>query len=87
MVTAMGGEAMKGFLKRIVAVILAVPVTVVWAISVICGMVLSVIALGVGWLVFGWGVEDNVFGMLDYFMEKTTPGALWNWWFRDKETP
>ena len=78
---------MKGFLKRIVAVILAIPVTVVWAISVMCGMCLIVITLGVGWLVFGRGVnvEERLFEALDYITCKATPAALWNWWSCDSK--
>ena len=76
---------MKGFLKRIAAVILAMPIMMVWILLTLTDMCLMLIVWSVSWFFFGSKRDDKLGKVFDWFgpVFEHSPEDLWNWWLGD----
>ncbi len=73
---------MKDFLKRIVAIVLFVPISSVWFAMFMSGMFVMLIGEVFVWLFCG---PKKAFAVLDWIspIADWTPIDLWTWWFKE----
>lgn len=79
---------MKGFLKRIVAILFMPLLGVLWFTVNILGMFLTLIVMGISWLLLGPKGVDKAERIFDWFlpMAELTPKKAWDWWLSETET-